>query len=97
MNALVFQAVGRIDPARVDATTQADMADQQAADEGDAAGCGPVRLLGRKTRGPEPAGFSRRIKVALDTICNAEQGKRCPTGAATALRKVRVAVLAALP
>lgn len=80
---------GRIDPARVDATTEKDIALQQAADEAetmqDAAKF--VRRV-RKRLGFSQAEFADRIDVSLDTIRNWEQGKRRPTGAAKALLKV---------
>lgn len=42
----------------------------------------------RERLGPTQKEFLQRIEVSLDTIRNWEQGKRCPTGAAKALRKV---------
>ncbi len=42
----------------------------------------------RKRLGFSQAEFAERIDVSLDTIRNWEQGKRSPTGAATALLKV---------
>ena len=82
-------AVGRIDPLRVDATTEQDIAAHQAADE---AGALPdaarfARRV-RKRLGLSQVEFSRRIEVSLETIRNWEQGKRCPTGATKALLKV---------
>ena len=82
-------AVGRIDPARVDATTEADIAAHQAADEADAVqDAARFARRVRKRLGLSQAEFSQRIEVSLDTIRNWEQGKRCPTGAAKALLKV---------
>ena len=83
------RAVGRIDLARVDATTEADIAAQQAADE--AYALQDVARFARRVRkrlGLSQAEFSQRIEVSLETIRNWEQGKRCPTGAAKALLKV---------
>jgi putative transcriptional regulator len=82
-------ALGRIDTARVDATTQADITRQAASDEADA--LQDVAKFARRVRkrlGLSQAEFSERIDVSLDTIRNWEQGKRSPTGAAKALLKV---------
>ncbi|MFZ0254985.1 MAG: helix-turn-helix domain-containing protein [Gammaproteobacteria bacterium] len=81
--------LGRIDPARVDATTENDIVAQQAADEA-AAMRGAAKFVRRvrKRLGLSQAEFSQRIDVSLDTIRRWEQGKRCPTGAAKALLKV---------
>lgn len=82
-------ALGRIDPARVDATTEKDIAMQQAADESEAMqDAAKFARRVRKRLGLSQAEFSRRINVSLDTIRNWEQGKRSPTGAAKALLKV---------
>lgn len=80
---------GRIDPARVDATTERDIASHQAQDEAEA--MVDAARFARRVRqrlGLSQTEFSRRIDVPLDTIRNWEQGKRCPTGAAKALLKV---------
>ena len=81
--------LGRIDAARVEATTEEDLAAQKAADESqttqDAA---KFARRVRKRLGLSQTEFSRRIDVSLNTIRNWEQGKRCPTGAAKALLKV---------
>ncbi|MDP2833047.1 MAG: helix-turn-helix domain-containing protein [Pseudomonadota bacterium] len=82
-------AVGRINPARVDATTEADIAGQIADDEAETLlDAAKFTRRVRKRLGLSQAEFSRRIDVSLDTIRNWEQGKRCPTGAAKALLKV---------
>lgn len=82
-------ALGRIDPARIDATTEKDIAMQQAADESEAMqDAAKFARRVRKRLGLSQAEFSRRIDVSLDTIRNWEQGKRSPTGAAKALLKV---------
>ena len=81
--------VGRIDFARVDATSEEDIAAQQAEDE--LAAMQDTAKFARRVRkrlGLSQAAFSQRIDVSLDTIRNWEQGKRCPTGAAKALLKV---------
>lgn len=80
---------GRVSHARLDATTEQDIARQQAAD--DAAAMQEAARFARRVRkrlGLSQVEFSRRIGVPLDTIRNWEQGKRCPTGAAKALLKV---------
>lgn len=81
--------LGRIDPARVNATTEKDIAIHQAADDAEA--MQDAAKYARRVRmrlGLSQAEFSQRIDVSLDTIRNWEQGKRCPTGAAKALLKV---------
>ena len=83
------QTVGRIDPQRVDATTQADISMLKSADEADA--MSDAAKFARRVRrrlGFSQAEFALRIDVSLDTIRNWEQGKRCPTGAAKPLLKV---------
>lgn len=82
-------ALGRIDPVRVDATDENDIAAQQAVDEAEAMqDAARFARRVRKRLGLSQAEFSHRINVSLDTIRNWEQGKRCPTGAAKALLKV---------
>jgi len=81
--------IGRIDPARVDATTENDIAAQRAEDEAQA--MQDAAKFARRVRrrlGLSQAEFSQRIDVPLETIRNWEQGKRSPTGAARALLKV---------
>ncbi len=80
---------GWVDPAAVDATTEADIARQVAEDEAEAM-LDAARFARRVRRklGLTQAEFSRRIDVPIDTIRNWEQGKRSPTGAAKALLKV---------
>jgi len=81
--------LGRIDTARVDATTEEDIAAHQAADEADAMqDAAKFARRVRKRLGLSQAAFSQRIDVPIDTIRNWEQGKRSPTGAAKALLKV---------
>ncbi len=80
---------GRIDPQRVDATTEADIARHKEADDADAmldAAKFARRVWWRL--GFSQAEFAERIDVSLDTIRNWEQGKRSPTGAAKALLKI---------
>ncbi len=82
-------ALGRIDPVRVDANTEADLARQAAADEAEARQeAAKLVLRVRKRLGLKQAEFTARIEVPLETIRNWEQGKRCPTGAAKSLLKV---------
>ena len=82
-------ALGRIDPARVDATTEEIIAAHQATDEAEAMqDAAKFARRVRKRLGLSQAEFSQRIDVPLDTIRNWEQGKRCPTGAAKALLRV---------
>ncbi|MFO1298862.1 MAG: helix-turn-helix domain-containing protein [Burkholderiaceae bacterium] len=80
---------GRIDRRKLDATTEVELAVQQAQDDAevmqDAARF--VRRV-RRRLGLTQQEFARRIDVPLDTIRNWEQGKRYPTGAARALLKV---------
>jgi putative transcriptional regulator len=82
-------SIGRIDPDRVDATTEEEIAQQKKADDRvamqDAARY--ARRI-RKRLGLTQTEFSLRIGVSVDTIRNWEQGKRCPTGAARSLLKV---------
>ena len=81
--------VGRIDARRVDATTEEDLARQQAQDDTEAiADTAKFARRVRKRLGFTQAEFAQRIDVSLDTIRNWEQGKRSPTGAAKALLKV---------
>ena len=80
---------GRIDAARVDATTEAQIAQHMAQDEAEA--LQDTAQFVRRVRqglGLSQAEFSARIHVLLDTIRNWEQGKRSPTGAAKALLKI---------
>jgi len=80
---------GRIDPAVVDATTEAQIALQKQEDEAEA-----LQDMARYTRrvrrrmGLSQTELARRIDVSPETIRNWEQGKRCPTGAARALLRM---------
>ncbi len=80
---------GRIDPAVVDATTEAEITLQEREDEAEA-----LQDMARFTRrirrrmGLSQTELARRIDVSPETIRNWEQGKRCPTGAARALLRV---------
>lgn len=80
---------GRIDPARVDATDEAAIARQEAAD--DAVGRRDAAAYARRVRrrtGLTQTAFAARIGVPLDTVRNWEQGKRAPAGPARALLRV---------
>ena len=80
---------GRIDPAKVDATTEAEIALQQ--QEDDAEAMQDIARYARRVRrrlGLSQMELARRIDVPHETIRNWEQGKRCPTGAARALLRV---------
>jgi len=83
------QSLGHIDAAKVDSTSDADIALQVAQD--DALALQDVAKFARRVRrrlGFSQAEFATRIDVSLETIHNWEQGKRSPTGAAKGLLKV---------
>lgn len=85
----IAKPAGRIDTARVDATTEADIAKHKAADDAEAMlDAAKFARRVRRRLGFTQAEFAERIDVSLDTIRNWEQGKRSPTGAAKALLKV---------
>ena len=80
---------GRINAARLDATTKNELAAQQASD--DSAAMQDAAKYARRIRqrlGLTQQELSQRIDVSLETIRNWEQGKRSPTGAAKALLRV---------
>ena len=81
--------VGRIDYAKVDATTDAKVA-QHAAEDAQNAMQDAAQFARevRKRLGLSQAGFAQRIDVPLETIRNWEQGKRSPTGAAKTLLRM---------
>lgn len=82
-------ALGRADLARIDATTEADIAQQVAADNAEAMqDAAQFARRVRKRLGLSQAQFSERIDVPIETIRNWEQGKRSPTGAAKSLLKI---------
>lgn len=80
---------GRVDPHRLDTTTEADLAVQEAEDDAEAIqdAARYVRRV-RQRLGLTQQQFAQRIDVPLDTIRNWEQGRRCPTGAARTLLKI---------
>lgn len=80
---------GRIDPAVVDGTTEAEITLQQREDAAEA--MQDMARYARRIRrrlGLSQMELARRIDVPHETIRNWEQGKRCPTGAARALLRV---------
>jgi putative transcriptional regulator len=80
---------GRIDAARLDGTTEEDLARQQQEDDRQAMqDMAKYARHVRRRLGLTQQEFARRIDVSLETIRNWEQGRRCPTGAAKALLKV---------
>jgi putative transcriptional regulator len=81
--------LGRVDEARVDATTEADIARHIAEDEAHAMqDAAPYARRIRSRLGLSQAEFSRRINGSLETVRNWEQGQRSPSGAAKALLNV---------
>lgn len=82
-------AQGRINPGKVAATTEKEIAVHKASDDAEARNDAArfVRRL-RKRLGLSQVELSMRINVPVDTIRNWEQGKRYPTGAAKSLLKV---------
>jgi putative transcriptional regulator len=82
-------AFGRIDPARVDATTEAEIARQVIADDISARQNAAKFVCRVRNRlGLSQAEFSKHLDVPLERVRNWEQGKRYPTGAAKSLLKV---------
>ena len=80
---------GRVDWARVDATTEAEIACHAAEDDEAAAqaAAAHARRIRRRT-GLTQAAFAARIGVPVDTVRNWEQGKRLPAGPAKALLRI---------
>ncbi len=92
---------GRYDTAKLDATTDADIAQHIAQDDNNARQDAAQFTRSVRARlGLSQTEFAARIRVSLDTLRNWEQGKRQPTGAAQALlmvlNKAPEAALAAL-
>ena len=79
----------RVDRARLAATTEVEIAAQEAEDEAEArdAAAAYARRVRRRT-GLTQAAFAARIGVPLDTVRNWEQGKRAAAGPARALLRV---------
>ena len=80
---IVETLVPRVDRPRVTATTEAEIAAQEAEDEAEArhAAAAYARRVRRRTSLTQVA-FAARIGVPLDTVRNWEQGKRTPAGPA---------------
>ena len=88
-NTMSLADLGRIDPDRVDATTDDDISRQIAADE--AEGMQETARFAwrvRKRLGLTQQEFALRIGVSVETIRNWEQGKSSPTGTAQSLLQV---------
>ena len=81
--------VPQVDWARIDATTEAEIAAQIADDDAEAKrdAAAYARRVRRKV-GLSQVAFARRIGVSVDTVRNWEQGKRAPQGPARALLRV---------
>jgi putative transcriptional regulator len=81
--------VPQIDWARIDATTEKEIATQAAEDEADAKreATAYARRVRRKI-GLSQVAFARQIGVPVDTVRNWEQGKRAPQGPARALLRI---------
>ncbi len=81
--------VAEVDWARVDATSEAEIAAQIAQDDAEAMrdAAAYARRVRRKI-GLSQVAFARRIGVPVDTVRNWEQGKRAPQGPARALLRI---------
>ena len=79
----------QVDWARVDATTEAEIAAQAAADDAEAMrdAAAYARRVRRRV-GLSQVAFANRIGVPVDTVRNWEQGKRAPQGPARALLRI---------
>ncbi len=78
-----------VDWSKIDATTEADIAAQIAADDADALldAAAYARRVRRRV-GLSQTAFAKRIGVPVDTVRNWEQGKRLPRGPARALLRI---------
>jgi putative transcriptional regulator len=81
--------VPEVDWARIDTTSEAEIAAQAAEDEAEAMrdAAAYARRVRRKV-GLSQVAFARRIGVPVDTVRNWEQGKRAPQGPARALLRI---------
>jgi putative transcriptional regulator len=81
-----------VDWARIDGTTEAEIAVQIAADDAEAMrdAAAYARRVRRKI-GLSQVAFAKRIGVPVDTVRNWEQGKRVPQGPARALLRSSIA------
>ena len=80
---------GRIDPGKMDATTEAKVAAQERENEAEA--MQDMARYARRVRrrlGLSQTELAQRIDLPHETIRDWEQGKRWPTGAARALLRV---------
>jgi len=79
----------QVDWARIDTTTEAEIAAQIAEDEAEAMrdAAAYARRVRRKI-GLSQVAFAKRIGVPVDTVRNWEQGKRAPQGPARALLRI---------
>jgi putative transcriptional regulator len=81
--------VPQVDWARIDATTEEEIAAQIAED--DAGAIRDAAAYARRVRrkvGLSQVAFAKRIGVPVDTVRNWEQGKRAPQGPARALLRI---------
>jgi putative transcriptional regulator len=79
----------QVDWARIDATTEEEIARQIAEDDAEAMrdAASYARRVRRKI-GLSQIAFARRIGVPVDTVRNWEQGRRAPQGPARALLRI---------
>jgi putative transcriptional regulator len=92
----VRAAKGRVDRARVQAATEADVARWKREDGVDDAALGPARLVSRgpdvrslrERLGLSQEAFAERFQISLRTIQEWEQRRRIPEGAALTLLRV---------
>jgi putative transcriptional regulator len=81
--------VPEIDRARLDATDEAEITRQSAADDADARADAAAHIRGLRARtGLSQAAFACRLNVSVETLRNWEQGKRLPEGPARALQRI---------
>jgi putative transcriptional regulator len=80
---------GRVDPERVDNTTEDEIARHKAEDEAEPLQemAAYVRRIRHRLEMTQTR-FAREMGVSLDTLRNWEQGRRYPTGAAKALLRI---------
>ena len=80
---------GRIDPDRVEATTDAEIQSQIDQDNEEAMADMGDYIRGVRARaGMTQREFSDRIGISVDTLRNWEQGRRYPAGTARALLRI---------
>lgn len=82
---------GTIDYAKVDATTEEDIARHKREDEAEALQemADDIRQL-RKRMHLSQREFAKRLRISPDTVRNWEQGKRFPSGPACSLLRVLI-------